>query len=169
MFAWNFLYSSLCLLPLPVTEKGLAPLSLLPPVSFCTYRWYILTCSLLHTKQSISYPLIIFVTLFWAHSSMSMSLLYWGAQNSTQRRCGAPRKEGSPPSTGLQSSAYCSPEDCSYSLLPGCLVTSCCFGVHQEPRTFFCQSASQMVGPPPVFPLLNFMRLLLAHFSSLLW
>lgn len=84
--------NSLCLLPLPVTEKGLAPLSLLPPIRFFTSRWYILTCSLLHTKQSISYPLIIFVTLCWTHSSMSMFLLYWGAQNSTQHRCGAPRK-----------------------------------------------------------------------------
>lgn len=169
MFAWNFLYSSLCPLPLPVTGKGLVPLSLLPPIRFYTYRWDILAPSLLHTKHSVSsyvrhsYPLIIFVTLCWTHSSMTMSLLYWGAQNSTQHRCGAPRKrEGSPPSTTRQRSAYCSPEVCRHSLLPGCLMAQCSFGVHRDPRTFFCQAGCPSACLPsdehheaPVHPFLQ--------------
>ncbi|XP_071586718.1 UPF0193 protein EVG1 isoform X2 [Heliangelus exortis] len=47
--------------------------------------------------RSCASPLIIFVALFWTHSRISMSFLYWGLQNWTQYSRGSGKGEAKAP------------------------------------------------------------------------
>ncbi|KAK4832342.1 hypothetical protein QYF61_021871 [Mycteria americana] len=105
MFRGNLLCFRLCPLPLVLSPgtnaRSLAPFSLHPPFKYL----YILMRSIpgllfsrlnnprslsLSAQERCSKPfIIIFMALYWTHSSMSMSRLYCGAQNWTQHsRCG---------------------------------------------------------------------------------
>ena len=84
-----------------------------------------------------------------AWTSISMSLLYWWAQNWTQHsRCVSPvpsRGERPPLSNCWQHSSYCSPGDHWLSLLQE-YVAHGQFVVHLDPQVIFCKAAFQTVG-----------------------
>lgn len=138
--------------------------------------------SSLNFSLSVRYSnhLITFVALNWIHSHMPISVLDWGAQNCTQHlSCssrGVSRVKESLPcwQCSLQCSFQCRPGDCWASLLQGHVVARglllfsarllCSWSV---PRSVLVEAVfSPSVGLH--FSLLNFMRLLFAHFSSLL-
>lgn len=122
MFRGKLLCFSLCSLPLilslDTSDKSLAPSSLHPPSRYlCTMARYPSKSFLLWLNSPSSPSLsshlrcsslwITFMALGSTLSSVSMSLLYWGAKNWTQdSRCGltsAAQEEGSPPSSCQQS------------------------------------------------------------------
>jgi len=103
----------------------------------------------LSSYQRCSNPLTTSVALCSTLCSMSMSLLYWEAQNRTQQsRSVLPvlsRSEGSPPSTCWKHSSSCSPADCWLPLPQVCssLRLTCSQGL-------FCKAPLQLGVPQPV-------------------
>lgn len=127
-FKWRFLYFHLCPLPLVqslnATEKSLALFFTSPSQAFTHVDKITPEPSLLQARQSPFCQLLLacqmlqspLVAFYWTRSSMSMSVLNWGAQNGTQRlSCISPglsRGEESPLSTCWQCSSSCGPGDC---------------------------------------------------------
>lgn len=133
------------------TEKSLAPLTSLP--SGIYIHWW---------DHSKPFPVAALLAIpcrrdapipsssLWPLFGLSTSLLHWEAQNRTQQtRCWA----NSPRSTSWQCVSQCS---------LGCCWCMACLLSTNIPKSFSaCQPAH------PCCPLLNFMRYLSAHFSSL--
>lgn len=123
--------------------------------------------------------LVTFLALCWTHFSKPIIFLYWGdkgwIQHSRQSRaevkdCLSQPAGSALPHAGCDSGGALR---CEVTLL-FCII----FHFSFSPWVHFCRAAFQLFGPQQVFhawrcrtwhfPLLNFMKFLLAHFSSLL-